>query len=99
MLFSNPDYPVFLIAVFFLYAVARVRGGWGRWARIALMVLLGDLVFVLVAKDPDLLWDPLGNIVYRLAGNAYRDAPGWPLELIVHWFAGLAVLGGAIATG
>ena len=31
------------------------------------MVLLGDIVFLLVAKDPDTLWDPLGGVLYRLA--------------------------------
>jgi len=100
MLFSNPDYPVFLIAVFFLYAVARMSGGWGKWARVALMVLLGDLVFVLVAKDPDLLWDPLGNVLYRLAANAYGEhALAWSSELVLHWLVGLGVLGAAIAAG
>src|SRR5439155_16469139 len=55
MLFSSPDYPVFLIAVFFLYALARWGGTRFAWARIAVMVLLGDVVFMLVAKDPDTL--------------------------------------------
>ena len=100
MLFSNPDYPIFLIAVFFLYALSRFGGQQARcarWARIALMVLLGDLVFVLVAKDPDMLWDPLGNVLLRLA--AHPDA-SWPIgSLITHWVIGLAVLGGAIVTG
>ncbi|HEY5937462.1 MAG TPA: MBOAT family O-acyltransferase [Kofleriaceae bacterium] len=67
MLFSSPDYPVFLIAVFFLYALAR----WGTtgiadWARLGVMVLLGDIVFMLVAKDTDVLWDPIGGTLLRL---------------------------------
>ena len=59
MLFSSPDYPLFLIAVFFLYALARWGGPRLAWARIAVMVLLGDVIFMLVAKDPDTLWDPI----------------------------------------
>ena len=100
MLFSTPDYPLFLIAVFFLYALSRGGAG-GRWARIAVMVLLGDLVFMLIAKDPDLLWDPLGNVLYRLAGNYYSDATlPWPLATMAwHWVVGLAVIGGAVAVG
>ena len=69
MLFSNPDYPFFLIAVFFLYALSRFGGATGRWARIAVMVLLGDLVFLLIAKDPELLWDPLGSVVLPARGE------------------------------
>src|SRR6185312_5049444 len=101
MLFSNPDYPLFLIAVFFLYALSRLGGARGRWARIAIMILLGDLVFLLIAKDPDLLWDPLGNVLYRLAGNYYSDATlPWPLAtMAVHWIIGLAVIGGAVWIG
>jgi D-alanyl-lipoteichoic acid acyltransferase DltB (MBOAT superfamily) len=88
MLFSSPDYPIFLIAVFFLYALARERG----WARAALMVLLGDLVFVLVSKDPGTLWDPLGHVLYSLAADT-------PLAVSWHGLVGAAVLGGAIWLG
>src|SRR5687768_2595337 len=97
MLFSSPDYPVFLIAVFFLYALARWGGrAYGGWARVALMVLLGDIVFVLVAKDPDLVWDPIGGALLRLAAN---DGRGWPIELLVQWAVGTGVLVGSIAIG
>ncbi len=97
MLFSSPDYPVFLIAVFFLYAFARWGGkAYGGWARVALMVLLGDIVFVLVSKDPDTLWDPIGGALLRLSANDGRD---WPLSLVGQWAIGSAVLAGAIAVG
>jgi hypothetical protein len=96
MLFSSPDYPLFLIAVFVLYAVSRFGGAVGRVGRIVLMVWLGDLVFVLVAKDPDLVWDPIGNVLLR--ASAGYDA--WPLETLAwHWAVGLVVLGGALAVG
>ena len=98
MLFSSPDYPPFLIAVFFLYALARWGGAANAWARIAMMVLLGDIVFLLIAKDPDLLWDPVGGLLCKLAaGDArYHDLPAW---LVVRWVAGTALLVGAIAVG
>ena len=97
MLFSSPDYPLFLIAVFFLYALARwSEGARGAGARLALMVLLGDVIFMLVAKDPDTLWDPIGGILLRLAAN---DGRGWPAWLVAHWLFGGALLAGAIATG
>jgi D-alanyl-lipoteichoic acid acyltransferase DltB (MBOAT superfamily) len=88
MLFSSPDYPIFLIAVFFLYALSRQSG----WARAAVMLLLGDLVFVLVAKDPHALWDPLGNVLYSLAAEM-------PVEPSWHWAAGIAVFAAAVMLG
>ncbi|HEY0992883.1 MAG TPA: MBOAT family O-acyltransferase, partial [Kofleriaceae bacterium] len=95
MLFSSPDYPVFLIAVFFLYALARWGGSRFAWARIAVMVALGDVVFMLVAKDPDALWDPIGGALIRLAIGERR----WPAPLLARWALGLAVLLGALALG
>jgi D-alanyl-lipoteichoic acid acyltransferase DltB (MBOAT superfamily) len=94
MLFSSPDYPVFLIAVFFLYALARWGGSGMAWARIAVMVLLGDVVFLLVAKDVDALWDPIGGALLRLAIRG-----DWSVALAARWAIGLAVLVGAIAIG
>src|SRR4051812_40071079 len=95
MLFSSPDYPLFLIAVFFLYALARWGGPRVAWARVAVMVLLGDVIFMLVAKDPDTLWDPIGGALIRLAIGELR----WSPVMAWHWVAGAAVLGGALAIG
>ncbi|MCX5741643.1 MAG: hypothetical protein NT062_03985 [Proteobacteria bacterium] len=95
MLFSSPDYPIFLIAVFFLYALAR----WGdlrfAWARYAIMLLLGDLVFLLVSKDPETLWDPLGGALYRLVASDGN----WSADLAWRWPIGLAVVFGAAMIG
>ncbi|MGE0871807.1 MAG: MBOAT family protein [Kofleriaceae bacterium] len=96
MLFSSPDYPLFLIALFFLYALARWGGPSLAWARIALMVLLGDLVFMLVAKDPGTLWDPIGGIVCHLVAG---DADSWVGWSMARWCVGSALLGGAIWAG
>jgi D-alanyl-lipoteichoic acid acyltransferase DltB (MBOAT superfamily) len=95
MLFSSPDYPLFLIAVFFLYALARWGGPRLAWARTAVMVLLGDVIFMLVAKDPDTLWDPIGGALLRLATGEAR----WPATVLGHWAVGAAVLAGALAIG
>jgi D-alanyl-lipoteichoic acid acyltransferase DltB (MBOAT superfamily) len=95
MLFSSPDYPLFLIAAFFLYALARWGGPQRAWARIAVMVLLGDAVFLLVAKDPGTLWDPIGGVLLPLAIGELR----WSPAMLGHWAAGAAVLGGALAIG
>jgi D-alanyl-lipoteichoic acid acyltransferase DltB (MBOAT superfamily) len=77
VLFSSPDYPLFLIAIFFLYGLARWgEGPTGAIARIVLMTLLGDILFALVAKDADTLWDPLGGMLMQLAtpdGDIWRD--------------------------
>lgn len=97
MLFSSPDYPVFLIAVFFLYALARWGGPRMFVARIALMVLLADLIVILVAKDPDALWDPIGGALLRFASDP--DWQSWPVELVVHWGIGTAVLAAAVVAG
>src|SRR5215468_10024501 len=102
MLFSSPDYPLFLIAVFFLYALARWGGPAMAWARICVMVLLGDVVFALVAKDPDALWDPIGGVLLRLAAGAGAAGTGGspPIgTLVVHWAIGGAVLLAALAVG
>jgi D-alanyl-lipoteichoic acid acyltransferase DltB (MBOAT superfamily) len=97
MLFSSPDYPVFLIAVFFLYGLARWgRGAEGALGRIGVMVLLGDIVFMLVAKDPDTLWDPIGGPLLRLAAG---DQHGWSPWLVARWLVGGALLRGAILAG
>jgi len=123
MLFSSPDYPLFLIAVFFLYALPRARAFdpvleralrilrvgryvqafravFGRWARGAAMLLLGDLIFLLVSKDTGTLWDPLGGAAYRavqLLGSG--PAPTWPVALVGQWIAGTSVLAAAIVFG
>jgi alginate O-acetyltransferase complex protein AlgI len=98
MLFSSPDYPLFLIAVFFLYALARWGGPRMWFARVAVMLLLGDLVFVLVAKDLDAVWDPIGGILYRLASTDPRYAE-WPPMLIAQWACGGVLVIGAIIGG
>ena len=92
MLFSSPQYPLFLAAVFFLYGLART----GRWpasiARVALMLLLADVVYVLLTHDVGTLWDPVGGTV--LAWITDSPAPSawrWPL--------GLIVVGGAFRLG
>ena len=94
MLFSSPDYPLFLIAVFFLYALARVgRRARVAWARIALMVLLGDVVFMLVAKDPG---RAVGSARRRAATGSPRtidpQCRDWPLGCSCDWVIGAAVL-------
>jgi alginate O-acetyltransferase complex protein AlgI len=99
MLFSNPDYPLFLIAVFFLYALARWGGARMAWARIAVMVLLGDAVFALVAKDPDALWDPIGGVLLRLAAGDGGWTASEIAPLAIHWAIGSAVLAAALAFG
>ena len=70
MLFSSPQYPLFLAAVFLLYGLART----GRWpamfARLALMTLIGDLIYLLLCRDTTRLWDPIGGLFYPLVtGN------------------------------
>ena len=66
MLFSSPQYPLFLAAVFLLYGLARA----GRWpaaiTRVALMALLGDLIYLLLCRDTTRLWDPIGGLFYPL---------------------------------
>ena len=66
MLFSSPQYPLFLAAVFLLYGLART----GRWpaaiTRVALMTLLGDLIYLLLCRDTTRLWDPIGGLFYPL---------------------------------
>jgi alginate O-acetyltransferase complex protein AlgI len=101
MLFSNPDYPLFLLAVFFLYALSRFGGRAGLVGRLLAMVVLGDIAFVLLAKDPDMLWDPLGNALLRSVADTDPARPiDWPLATLAwHWAVGLAALGGGLVAG
>src|SRR5215208_6436793 len=96
MLFSSAGYPVFLAAVFFLYGLSR-NGRWpGALARMALMLLLGDIVYLLLVKQPASLWDPIGGLALRAvtATAAGSDwAPWW------HYLVGSAVVTGAVALG
>jgi len=94
MLFSNPDYPVFLIAVFFLYGLSRGVGPGGKVGRAALMLLLGDLVFLLVSKDPHGLWDPLGGALYQLVSHR-----PFSLDEAWRWPVGTAVFGASVWLG
>ncbi|HMG57018.1 MAG TPA: MBOAT family O-acyltransferase, partial [Kofleriaceae bacterium] len=99
MLFSSPDYPLFLIAVFFLYALARWGGPRLAWARICVMVLLGDVVFALVAKDPGALWDPLGGVLIRLVAGDAEWSAGALAAVAPRWAIGAAVVLAALAIG
>ena len=96
MLFSNPDYPLFLLAVFFLYALSRRADGAGWAARAAIMLLLGDVAFALIAKDPHALWDPLGGSLLDLASERGLSIDG---ATIARWLAGSAVIAIGIACG
>src|SRR5690349_1729145 len=71
MLFSSAEYPLFLLAVFFMFALLRADGATGRVARVGLFLLLGDLVYLLLAKDTTKLFDPLGGVLYSLATHEH----------------------------
>ena len=92
MLFSSPQYPLFLAAVFFLYGLSR-SGRWpGSLARLALMVLLGDVVYVLLTHEVASLWDPIGGVVLAIVSDT-------PMPSLARMPVGLAVLGGAVYLG
>lgn len=95
MLFSSPDYPIFLIGVFFLYALSRRSG----WARAALMVMFADTVVAIISKDVDGLWDPLGGIYLRLVADHGFDASTWAAFVLERWIIGSALLALAVWVG
>jgi alginate O-acetyltransferase complex protein AlgI len=97
VLFSSPDYPLFLGAIFFLYGMSRSRGHLGAGSRLALMLLLGDLLFLLVAKKPETLWDPVGGLLYTLLAGSAEE--GHRLAPLGQYVAGTAVLAAGIALG
>ena len=99
MLFSSADYPLFLGAVFFLYALSRM-GAWpGVLARWAVMLLLGDLVFVLLTKDVTALWDPLGGGLYRLIVDGSDPTSALPPIEWWKFIVGAVVTVGGLSTG
>jgi len=101
MLFSSADYPVFLVAVFLLYALvgAGPHPGSGReLGRVTLALALGDVVYLLLCKRPDRLWDPLGPSLSALVGaspwRALAASTAWPgFALGLATFAAAAALG------
>src|SRR5262245_61017240 len=112
MLFTSADYPLFLAAVFFLYGLGRhaaptLGGGWrsyltGPWlaafARLAVMVVLGDVVYLLLVKDTARIWDPIGGPLLRLFTAGTSDvAPGAPAWW--HYLAGSAALAAGVVGG
>ncbi len=97
MLFSNPDYPIFLGAIFFLYGMSRSRGHLGAGSRVALMLLLGDLLFLLVSKRTQTLWDPVGGVLYTLLAGGAEEGPR--LAPLWQYVVGTAVLAGGVALG
>jgi D-alanyl-lipoteichoic acid acyltransferase DltB (MBOAT superfamily) len=94
VLFSSADYPVFLLCVFFVYTLLRSSGGAAAMARVALIILLGDLVYLLLCKDVGSLWDPLGGLLYA---NLVED----PVDLppLWHYGVGTAILAGGAWLG
>ena len=92
MLFTSPHYPLFLAAVFLLYGLSRSSAWPGVVARLALMTLLGDVVFLLLTHDVASLWDPLGAIMFGALPDA--TAPVW-----WHLPIGAAVLAGSVVAG
>ncbi len=65
------------------------------------MVVLGDLIFVLVAKDPDALWDPFGQLLLRgiaSVSDAKYTLASRPSSCCAGR-SGIAVLGGALWIG
>ncbi|HTJ44327.1 MAG TPA: MBOAT family O-acyltransferase [Kofleriaceae bacterium] len=96
MLFSDGDYPLFLTAVFLLYALTRIGRGWGLAARVALMTIFADAVFALITKNLGTIWDPIGGSILQLTireGDAFQWAPVW------HYALGALLLGGSVAGG
>ncbi|MCE9576948.1 MAG: hypothetical protein K8W52_27625 [Deltaproteobacteria bacterium] len=101
MLFSSGDYPLFLLAVFGLYALARAGRGVGQWARGAAMLVFADVIYLLLTKDLTTLWDPLGGgLLHLLIDAAPVDnapATAWPAWW--HFLVGTGVLAGAVVAG
>ena len=70
-----------LIALVWMdYLLMRQQGLGSLVARLALLLLLGDLVYLLVVKDVRQLWDPLGYAVYSAYAGALRVAAGFESE-------------------
>lgn|GEM_PF-5297222 len=86
MIFSSADYPLFLMAVFFMYMLLRAGGRVGTIARLLLLLVLGDLVYLILVKDVGRLWDPLGGLLFR----AIVDNPP-PLRGVLDYVTGTGV--------
>jgi D-alanyl-lipoteichoic acid acyltransferase DltB (MBOAT superfamily) len=101
MLFSSADYPLFLVAVFLLYALVGAGARPTRpaeAARIALALALGDVIYLLLCKRSERLWDPLGPALTALLG-----ASSWRALLVpaawLRFGLGLATFAGSLTLG
>lgn len=101
MVFSSADYPVFLIAVFFLYNLVGAgprRGPITELARLTLACALGDLIYLLLCKNPHRLWDPFGTSLAAAFGALpWRDLAR--PDHLVRYVVGVLTLMGSLTLG
>ena len=101
MVFSSADYPVFLIAVFFLYHLVGAglrRAPLAEAMRLTLACALGDLVYLLLCKNPRRLWDPFGaSLAATFGALPWRELirP----DHLVRYVAGALTLTASLALG
>jgi D-alanyl-lipoteichoic acid acyltransferase DltB (MBOAT superfamily) len=102
LIFSDPDFIVFLPAVFFLYyGLGALRGlrTWHLALTLGGFFLLGDLIYLLLSKDPRSLWDPLGALVYHLAARPLWLEEPPAFRPLWEYLAGLLVSGAGLWLG
>jgi len=101
MLFSSADFPIFLLAVCLLYAevgAGRRPHALREAARIALAIALGDVIYLLLCKRADRLWDPLGPALAALLGAARGRGLVAPAAL-ARFALGLVAFAAALRVG
>jgi D-alanyl-lipoteichoic acid acyltransferase DltB (MBOAT superfamily) len=93
MSFVGAPYGLFLLAIFFAYALLG-RGQLRMVARIGLLLVLGDLLYLSFARELHALWDPVGaGAIAWLDGSG--SLPRSPLEYVLGALViGLAIWGG-----
>lgn len=102
MIFSDPDFIIFFLAVFALYfglgSLRTLRG-----VPLALLLgglfLLGDLIYLLLSKDPRSLWDPLGGLSFHLAARPLWGDDPPALRPVWEYLIGLGIGAGGFWLG
>ena len=101
MLFASSSYAIYLLAIFFMFVVLRARTPVALLARALLLLVLGDIVYLLLSRNVHSLWDPVGGLLMTglgADGDALRSPVAYGIGAVLFvattlggWFGAAAL--------